>query len=306
MPTITPVRGDITAQPVDAIVNAANNGMRGGGGVDGAIHRAGGRAVLDDCIARFPNGLATGDAGWTTAGELPARWVIHTVGPNVHVGERDPATLESCYRRSLAVADELGARTVAFPMISTGAYGWPIRDAALTAAFTIASTPTHVRHVRLVAFDDDALRTVEFAVLLLTPLRILQAVRVLHRRGAQHARIRPGMSASGGYWRVAVWPEGAGTPGLTYTTGSTTTFLDTEVTAATRPAEVADLMEEADPALRTRVSDPDYALWYEQLLAAVERNRTLPVSYADHFDSSDGWEVGGRDRHPHPPEPRQR
>src|SRR5690606_21670840 len=129
-----------------------------------------------------------------TAGELPARWVIHTVGPNVHVGERDPATLESCYRRSLAVADELGARTVAFPMISTGAYGWPIRDAALTAAFTIASTPTHVRHVRLVAFDDEALRTVEFAVLLLTPLRILQAVRVLHRRGAQHARIRPGMS----------------------------------------------------------------------------------------------------------------
>src|SRR5215203_6765640 len=89
VPGITAVRGDITEQDVDAIVNAANNRMRGGGGVDGAIHRAAGPALLRDCIARFPNGLATGDAGWTTAGNLPARWVIHTVGPNYNAGERD-------------------------------------------------------------------------------------------------------------------------------------------------------------------------------------------------------------------------
>src|SRR5690349_21878551 len=111
------VEGDITEQHVDAVVNAANRAMRGGAGVDGAIHRAGGPAVLRDCVERFPRGLATGDAGWTTAGDMPARWVIHTVGPNYRAGQTDPALLVSCYRRSLEVADELGARTVAFPLI---------------------------------------------------------------------------------------------------------------------------------------------------------------------------------------------
>ena len=118
MPIITAVHGDITTQRVHAIVNAANNAMRGGGGVDGAIHRGGGPAILRDCIERFPNGLATGDAGWTTAGDLPAEWVIHTVGPNYRAGQRDRALLVSCYRRVLEVADELGGRTVAFPLIN--------------------------------------------------------------------------------------------------------------------------------------------------------------------------------------------
>ena len=153
MPTITAVQGDITRQDVDAIVNAANNAMRGGGGVDGAIHRAGGPAILRDCIARFPDGLATGDAGWTTAGELPARWVIHTVGPNYNAGQRDRALLESCYRRALQVADELGARTLAFPLISSGVYGWPRLDAIAAAIETIAAADTGVQEVRLVAFD---------------------------------------------------------------------------------------------------------------------------------------------------------
>ena len=120
MSKVTVVLGDITTQRVDAIVNAANNAMRGGGGVDGAIHAAGGPSILEDCIARFPHGLATGDAGWTTAGTLPARWVIHTVGPNFHAGQRDRTQLVSCYRRCLEVAHELGARTVAFPLISAG------------------------------------------------------------------------------------------------------------------------------------------------------------------------------------------
>lgn len=153
MPTITAVHGDITRQNVDAIVNAANNAMRGGGGVDGAIHRAGGPDVLQDCIRRFPDGLATGDAGWTTAGNLPARWVIHTVGPNYTAGQRDRKLLESCYSRSLQVADELGAATIAFPLISAGIYGWPKQDAIAAAIDTIAGSDTNVTDVTIVAFD---------------------------------------------------------------------------------------------------------------------------------------------------------
>lgn len=154
MPSITAVNGDITTQQVDAVVNAANTAMRGGGGVDGAIHRAGGPAVLEDCIARFPRGLATGDAGWTTGGDLPSRWVIHTVGPNFAAGQRDRSLLTSCYRRSLEVADELGARSVAFPLISAGIYGWPKRDAIAAAVETIRAARTSVEEVRIVAFDE--------------------------------------------------------------------------------------------------------------------------------------------------------
>lgn len=154
MPVITAVLGDITTQDVDAVVNAANKAMRGGGGVDGAIHHRGGPAILRDCIARFPNGLATGDAGWTTAGDLPARWVIHTVGPNYNAGERDRSLLVSCYRRALKIADELGARSVAFPLISTGVFGWPRADAIAVAIETIAAASTRVDEVRLVAVDE--------------------------------------------------------------------------------------------------------------------------------------------------------
>lgn len=147
------VQGDITQQQVDAVVNAANRRMRGGGGVDGAIHRAGGPAVLEDCKRRFPDGLATGDAGWTTAGEMPARWVIHVVGPNHTAGERDRSLLTSCYRRALEVADEIGARTVAFPLVSAGVYGWPKEDAADAALETLRDTDTDVELARMVAFD---------------------------------------------------------------------------------------------------------------------------------------------------------
>ncbi|MDQ4055423.1 MAG: O-acetyl-ADP-ribose deacetylase [Actinomycetota bacterium] len=153
---ITAVQGDITAQQVDAVVNAANRGMRGGGGVDGAIHRAGGRAILEDCVARFPDGLATGDAGWTTAGDLPARWVIHVVGPNRNAGETDRSLLTSCYARALEVAEELGARTVAFPLVSAGVYGWPKDDAIAAALETfreVSARGTSVEEARLVAFD---------------------------------------------------------------------------------------------------------------------------------------------------------
>lgn len=147
------VEGDITTQRVDAVVNAANRRMRGGGGVDGAIHRAGGPAVLDDCVRRFPDGLATGEAGWTTAGDLPARWVIHVVGPDWGRGERVRSLLTSCYSRALAVADEVGARTVAFPLVSAGVYRWPLDDAVAAAVDTLRSTPTDVTEARIVAFS---------------------------------------------------------------------------------------------------------------------------------------------------------
>jgi O-acetyl-ADP-ribose deacetylase (regulator of RNase III) len=153
---VTVVRGDITEQQVDAVVNAANRRMRGGGGVDGAIHAVGGPAVLEDCIARFPHGLATGEAGWTTAGDLPATWVIHVVGPNFTAGERDRSLLTSCYANALRVADELGARSIAFPLVSAGVYGWPLEDAVDAALETLRSTPTDVEEARMVAFGRDA------------------------------------------------------------------------------------------------------------------------------------------------------
>ncbi len=150
------VRGDITTQQVDAVLNAANGAMRGGGGVDGAIHRAGGPAVLRDCVERYPDGLGTGEAGWTGAGELPARYVIHVVGPNRHAGETDPGLLASCYRNALMVADELGVSTLAAPLVSAGVYGWPVDDAARIAVGTVRSADSAVELVRFIAFGADA------------------------------------------------------------------------------------------------------------------------------------------------------
>ncbi|MRG60838.1 RNase III inhibitor [Agromyces sp. CFH 90414] len=164
MPNVTAVLGDLAQQHVDVIVNAASRAMRGGGGVDGAIHRAGGPAILRDCIARFPHGLATGDAGWTTAGDLPARWVVHAVGPDFTAGQRDRSLLESCYRRALEVADELDATSVAFPLISAGIYGWPREDAIDAAVDTVTTTPTRVAEVRLVARDAEIFEAIRAAI----------------------------------------------------------------------------------------------------------------------------------------------
>ncbi len=156
------VQGDITRQRVDAIVNAANSTLLGGGGVDGAIHRAAGRRLVEYCAGL--GGCGTGDAKASPGFDLPCKWVIHTVGPVWYGGGRgEDSALESCYRRCIEVADELGAKTVAFPAISTGAFGFPPDRAAAIAIRTLRALDTAVEEVRLVAFDQRTARLLERA-----------------------------------------------------------------------------------------------------------------------------------------------
>ena len=168
MPRIVLLEGDLTEQHVDAIVNAANRSLLGGGGVDGAIHRRGGPAILAECEeirrTRYPDGLPTGMAVATTAGDLPARWVIHTVGPVFSASEDRSGLLASCHGESLAVADELGASTVAFPAISTGVFGYPLELAAPVALAAVRDAKTSVREVRFVLFARDAFEAFERAL----------------------------------------------------------------------------------------------------------------------------------------------
>ena len=157
MALIELVQGDITEQAVDAIINAANGSLLGGGGVDGAIHARGGPPILEECKSvraeRYPDGLPVGQAVATGAGNLPARWVIHTVGPVYSTDEDGAALLASCHLCSLEIADALGAKVVAFPAISTGAYGYPLEEAAPIAIRSVRGATTDVEVVRFVLFD---------------------------------------------------------------------------------------------------------------------------------------------------------
>lgn len=164
---ITVVQGDITEQHVDAVVNAANSSLLGGGGVDGAIHRRGGPEILAECrqlrAGEYRDGLPTGRAVATTAGQLPARWVIHTVGPTYAQSEDRSHLLASCFRESLRVAGELGASSVAFPAISTGVYRYPLQEAAEIAVRTIRESGASVDEVRFVLFDERSRQAFEQA-----------------------------------------------------------------------------------------------------------------------------------------------
>jgi O-acetyl-ADP-ribose deacetylase (regulator of RNase III) len=162
------VLGDITHERVDAVVNAANSSLLGGGGVDGAIHAAAGPALHEACRALrsgpYAHGLPAGQAVSTTAGDLPARWVIHTVGPLYEPDEDRSEVLASCYRASLDEADRLGARTVAFPAVSTGVFRWPVPDAARIAVTAVRDAETSVRLVRFVLFTPTVLEAFERAL----------------------------------------------------------------------------------------------------------------------------------------------
>ena len=168
MPRIVLVRGDITEQSADALVNAANSTLMGGGGVDGAIHRRGGPAILEACrrlrAERYPDGLPAGQAAATPAGRLLVRWVIHTVGPVYSPREDRSALLRSCHVESLRVADALGCATVAFPAISTGVYGYPLDLAAPVAIAAVEAAGTRVAEVRFVLFDPPAYTAFERAL----------------------------------------------------------------------------------------------------------------------------------------------
>lgn len=165
------VKGDITEQQVDAIVNAANSSLMGGGGVDGAIHRKGGPSILEECKQirkeRFPEGLPTGKAVATTAGNLPAKWVIHTVGPVYAKSEDRSGLLASCHLESLEIAEDLRVGAIAFPAISTGVYGYPLEEAApvaIKAVKSVGDSNASVREVRFVLFDEMAYRAFDTAL----------------------------------------------------------------------------------------------------------------------------------------------
>jgi O-acetyl-ADP-ribose deacetylase (regulator of RNase III) len=168
VPKIVLLEGDLTTQDVDAIVNAANSTLLGGGGVDGAIHRAGGPSILAECEelrrTAFPDGLPTGRAVATGGGDLAARWVIHTVGPIYAASGDPPGELASCHTESLRVADEIEARTLAFPAISTGVFGYPIEDAAAVAIGAVRGADTQVEEVRFVLFGREAFDAFERAL----------------------------------------------------------------------------------------------------------------------------------------------
>ena len=157
MTIIDVTQGDITKIRADVVVNAANSSLLGGGGVDGAIHRAGGPEILAECrvlrASTLPDGLDVGAAVATTAGNLPAQWVIHTVGPRYSRHEDRSAQLRSCYQRSLLLARSLGASSIAFPLISSGAYGWPVDDAVAQQVGAIKTADVSVDIVTLVAFS---------------------------------------------------------------------------------------------------------------------------------------------------------
>ncbi|MDV3136764.1 macro domain-containing protein [Mycobacterium sp. 29Ha] len=315
IPHLSVELGDITTQKVDVIVSPTSGAMRAQGGVSRAIRLAAGPGFAAECARRFPDGLQVGDAGWTGAGKLPAGWVIHVASPRFSADQPNKALLESCYLRALEVADELGAQTVAFPLVGAGANGWPLGDAISIAAETIAPAPTRVHEVRFVTQDRETFDEIHNYVSRFTPLKMLRAVETLHSRGYHRIRALPGMSGSGFHWRVAITTadnfdeQGHGFRdnelAIWYTTGALTTLNEVEIATTTTRENVADLILNALPNALPTADDRDYVAWFAGLMRQVEDTGELPIAYADYFEPEKGWEIGwgSGNRYPHPPSP---
>lgn len=313
MAKMSVILGDITEQKADVIVNAANHRMRGGGGVDGAIHKASGYKILEECIAKFPNGLPTGEVGVTGAGDLPAKWVVHAVGPNYVGGQTNPKQLESCYTKAIAAAEDLGAKSIVFPLISAGIYGWPLREAVAIAVKAITHSNTSIEEVRLVVVDSKLKEMVEKAIWPEVLPKVLDAVQVLHERGFQQVRILPGLSASGFHWRMEIgallrdgWTAPYGLDAQNHERILVSSAVNFEIDGnrfdgTSTVEDFADFIAKKLK-LDSEFEDPNYVAWYTKLLELVEAEDSLPIAYWDYSTKDDPWRVG-KSKLPGPPEP---
>ncbi|MCS4275830.1 O-acetyl-ADP-ribose deacetylase (regulator of RNase III) [Mycetocola sp. BIGb0189] len=306
--------GDITAVHADAIVNPTSPAMVGAGGVDAAIHRAGGPSFRANVRERFPEGMGSENAVWSIAGKLPARWVIHVTVPPFATAQKDRAYLVAGYRRIFAVADSLGVRTLSLPVIGAGASGWPLTWAVIDAIDTILALDTGVQEAILVSPDSHTIDGINGVLARRTGLSILDAVRVVHARGYHRVRVSCGMNASGSNWRVTIWDDSSGSgyiPAnpdgyvLRYTDGMGPNFLDTQVPPLADPDALADRIIAALPHVRPLRDDAEYAAWFAGLQNLCRREISVPIGYADYFDDTLGWEIGWGSgvRYPLPPDP---
>ncbi|QDZ42459.1 macro domain-containing protein [Corynebacterium sp. sy039] len=317
MTILKAVQGDITTQEVDAIVNAANTQACDGCSVDSAIHQAAGHDLLEECIARFPNGLEPGKAGWTHGFNLSARFVIHTPGSNYQSGKIDRSLLESSYRNCLAVADELGVKSIAFPLINTDSYEWLLDDEINVAADTLSTATTRVKEIRIVTTDERIRSSLEYRLGRLTWLRLLQGVGVLHQRGYEGVRIYPGMGPTGLHWRMQItsqeyfepWPFSeseyvpeSDAPVLAYPMTAGSRVGSGYITAATTPDEAADIILEEVPILAKKDNDREYVVWFQGLLAVATGLKLAPIAYAEYYDEDGKFSIGDI-LFPAPPKP---
>jgi O-acetyl-ADP-ribose deacetylase len=300
------VKGDITQQNVDAIVsttNVATGGCREG---NAATRCRDEFAISRNLVHMFPSELAIGEAGWTTARNPPARWVIYTVSPYCVGGQRVRS-----YRRAIQVADEVGARSVAVPLISTDLCGWPLRDAIAVAVSTLANMETSVEQIMLVASEAEDYLELKRRLRCITPFRILQAVGVLHGRGYHRIRICPYVYGVG-WWRIRIatadnlvslrktFKVNDSAAMVQYSLGSTTHLVSGKVDAMNTVEMVADLILDALSPVEPIADDPDYVSWSANLVFVADQQGRLPVAYEDYFDDNDGWKIGDL-RYPHPP-----
>ncbi|KAB3523073.1 hypothetical protein GC425_02990 [Corynebacterium sp. zg254] len=323
MTVLKAILGDITTQDVDAIVNASDHRMHDDGGV-GATYQVAGPGSLEECKIHFPDGKDSGNAGWTSGYNLPARFVIHTSVPSYQAGQTDRTLLESVYRGCLALADKLGVESIAFPLIGPGLYGWPVEDALNVAVEVLSTNASNVKEIRIVTQDQFNHSKLERQLGRLTWLRLLQGVAVLHQRGFEGVRIYPGMRPTGLNWQLLItsqeyfkprehfkpryssenefvpdWEA----PALRYNTVAGARVGNGYVTTATTPDEAADIILQELPLLAKKFDDREYVVWFEGLLAVVTGLKRVPIAHAEYFEEDGKVKIGGDILFPAPPIP---